>query len=167
MPYRCTTCGQDHGDLPHIGANEPYSWQVLTLAERADQGVWDTDVCRIGGDFFIHRVLEIPVHDYPPGFGFGVWVSQKKENFLAYIDNPQSAGIGPFFGWLNTRLANYPSDDTLNLKTTAHFVGGGQRPRIVLHSDERTRWPSPSGRASPWPRRGTSFTSTWTSGRAR
>ncbi len=135
MSYRCETCGQSHDALPHVGADVPYSWQVLTEAERAESGGCDTDLCVIGADCFIRGVIEIPVHDHPDGFGFGVWVSQKRENYEAYAAHPDTSAIGPFFGWLSTRIAYYEAD-TLNLKTTAHFVGGGQRPRIVLHADE-------------------------------
>ena len=41
-----------------------------------------TDLCIIEGrDFFVRGVIEIPVFDYEFEFGWGVWVSHKKENF--------------------------------------------------------------------------------------
>lgn len=136
MPYRCLTCDQVHDDLPDIGADVPYSWHVLTEAERAESGECGTDLCWIGDDRFIRGVIEIPVHDHPERFGFGVWVSQKRENFDTYVAHPDTPDIGPFFGWLNTRIGYYDPADTLSLKTMAHFVGGGLRPRIELHPDE-------------------------------
>jgi hypothetical protein len=84
-----------------------------------------------GKHYFIRGVIEIPVHNYPESFGFGVWISQKRENFLQYLKHPDSADIGPFFGWLCTRIAYYPKD-TLMLKTMAHFRGGNLRPAIVV-----------------------------------
>jgi hypothetical protein len=60
-----------------------------------------------------------------------VWVSQKRQNFEAYQRDPDSAAIGPFFGWLCTRIDFYPVN-TLALKTMAHFRDGGLRPSIVL-----------------------------------
>ena len=92
------------------------------------------DTCIVDSDYFVRGVIEIPVHDYEPGFGFGVWVSHKKENFQAYVDHPDSDGIGPFFGWLSTRLDYYEAD-TLNLPTMAHYRKGGLRPNILLDPD--------------------------------
>ena len=37
---------------------------------------------------------------------------------------------GPFFGWINTRLPDYP--DTINLKALVHLRQGGLRPAIEL-----------------------------------
>ena len=94
------------------------------------------DTCIIDEeDYFIHGVIHIPIHDYDRDFGFGVWVSQKKENFYTYLDNPDSDRIGPFFGWLSTEI-NYYEDSTLNLKTRAHFASGGKRPSIEVEPSE-------------------------------
>jgi len=91
-----------------------------------------SDTCIIDGEsFFIRSVIAVPVHDYARPFGFGVWVSQKRENFEAYVAAYDSAAIGPFFGWLCTRLSYY-AEDTTHLKTMAHFRGDGLRPLIEL-----------------------------------
>ena len=91
-----------------------------------------SDTCVIDDeDFFIRGVIEIPIHDYPENFGFGVWVSQKRENFENYLANFDSGNIGPFFGWLSTSISYY-KDDTLSLKAMTHFRGQGKRPRIEL-----------------------------------
>ena len=55
----------------------------------------------------------------------------KRENFFAYRQNPNTSAIGPFFGWLCTRIAYYPAD-TCGLKTMAHFQDGNLRPLIVV-----------------------------------
>ena len=90
-----------------------------------------SDYCTIDKDCFIRGVIEIPIHDYDQRFGFGVWVSQKPQNLQTYLANFDSAEIGPFFGWLSTRIAYY-AEDTLHLKTMAHFRGGNLRPFIEL-----------------------------------
>jgi hypothetical protein len=132
MEYRCTVCGELHDDLPDIGADKPDQWWGIPEEERSRRILLTSDTCVIDEkDFFIRGVIEIPIHDYPQRFGFGVWVSQKRENFLTYMQNPESAEIGPFFGWLCTRIASY-SEDTLLLKTMAHFRGGSLRPMIEL-----------------------------------
>jgi len=85
--------------------------------------------------FFVRGVIEIPIHDYVPGFGFGVWVTHKRENFQKYLENFDSDQIGPFFGWLDSHLAYY-SEETLLLKTMVHYRGKGLRPAIVLEESD-------------------------------
>jgi len=62
-------------------------------------------------------------------------VSHKKENFEIYRDHFDTPDIGPFFGWLCTRI-DYYQEPTLEMKTMAHYQGGGLRPRIVLEESE-------------------------------
>jgi hypothetical protein len=132
MSYRCVICGQLHDDLPDMGADRPDGWWSIPEGERDQRILLTTDTCVIDKkDFFIRGVLEIPIHDFSRPFGFGVWVSQKPENFWMYIENFESEDIGPFFGWLCTRLSYYPVD-TLGLKTMAHFRGKRLRPRIEV-----------------------------------
>src|SRR5262249_8754608 len=132
MAYRCTVCHKLHEDLPDIGADKPDHWWDIPEEERGRRIQLTSDTCVIDGEHhFIRGVIEIPVHDHLQRFGFGVWISQKRENFLTYVQNPDSAEIGPFFGWLCTRIAYY-SQDTLLLKTMGHFRSDGLRPRIEL-----------------------------------
>jgi hypothetical protein len=94
------------------------------------------DLCIIKGrDFFIRGVIQIPVHEYQDAFGWGVWVSQKKENFETYRAHFDSSNIGPFFGWLCTAIEYY-AKPTSELKTMAHFQGEGLRPRIVVEKSD-------------------------------
>jgi hypothetical protein len=132
MSYRCATCGGLHDELPHLGIDKPDPWWNVAEEQRAERVKLTADTCVIDDEhFFIRGVIEIPVHEYADSFGFGVWVSQKRENFLAYRNNPNSGEIGPFFGWLCTRLTYYPVT-TLHLKTMAHFRGNGLRPTIEI-----------------------------------
>jgi len=112
-----------------------YYWQVPE--DEVDKRIELTpDTCVIDDeDFFIRGVIEIPVLNYPETFGFGVWVSQKRENFYTYLDNYDSAEIGPFFGWLSNRI-NYYEEETLSLKTKAHFRRGDLRPSIEVEPTE-------------------------------
>lgn len=131
MSFRCHVCGKTHKGLPDIGADRPDHWWGVPEEER-EQGVKLTsDTCIIDDDYFIRGVILIPVHERRQPFGFGVWVSQKRENFYTYLDNFESDQIGPFFGWLCTNIRYYPVD-TQQLKTMAHFRGGKLRPTIEL-----------------------------------
>lgn len=130
--YICTVCGQHHGDLPHVAFDMPLYAREIPEMERPARVFLTDDLCSVDSEhFFIRGVLEIPVHDYPEEFGFGVWVSQKEENYRAYADSGESNEIGPFFGWLSNEIAFYP-ERTLSLKARAHFRGNGLRPFIRL-----------------------------------
>ena len=137
MSFHCSVCGNLHEGLPHIGVDKPDLWWSVPEDERERRVKLTPDTCIIDEHFFIRGVIEIHVHDYPEAFGFGVWVSQKGENFNKYLENFDSADIGPFFGWLSTRI-NYYSVETQLLKTMAHFRGGGLRPYIELEPTDHS-----------------------------
>lgn len=132
MAYTCRSCGKTHDDLPDLGADLPDPVHQIPEQERA-QRVWLTaDTCVTDGEhFFVRGVILIPIRDAGREFGFGVWVSQKKENFEKYVAEPDSDAIGPFFGWLSNSLGFY-EPDTFLLKSYAHFRGKGLRPSIEL-----------------------------------
>lgn len=132
MTFQCAICGESHDTLPDIGADKPDHWWSVPEEERDKRIQLTTDTCIIDEkDYFIRGVIQIPVHEQAEPFGFGVWVSQKRENFMTYLESFDSPEIGPFFGWLCTRIAYYPQD-TMLLKTRAHFIGANLRPRIEL-----------------------------------
>jgi hypothetical protein len=136
MHYTCSVCREIHDELPDIGADKPDHYWDIPEQERNKRVVLTPDTCVIDKEtFFIRGVIEIPIHDYPDRFGFGVWVSQKKENFVTYRNNPNSDEIGPFFGWLCTNIRYY-QETTLSLKTRSHFRGGNLRPYIELEPTE-------------------------------
>lgn len=132
MAYQCVVCGQRHDDLPDLAADRPDVWWSVPEHERAPRIQLTEDTCILDGEhLFVRGVLEIPIHDQERPFAFGVWVSQKRENFETYLANPDTSRIGPFFGWLCTGIKYY-SPDTLLLKARAHFRDGNLRPRIEL-----------------------------------
>ena len=134
MSYTCAICGEEHPDLPHIGSPSPLYWSDELKDD--PESLLTKDLCIVRRtDFFVRGVIEIPVHDYEHEFGWGVWVSHKKENFEAYKENFDKADIGPFFGWLSTRI-DYFKEPTINLKTMAHYRGEGLRPRIILDESD-------------------------------
>ena len=120
-----------HDELPDIGSAAPYYWR--DELDVASGSMLTEDLCIVDGDeFFIRGVIEIPLVDHDDRFGWGVWVSLKKENFDIYQEHYDSDAIGPFFGWLATDI-DYFEQPTLNLQTTVKFVGGGTRPRIFIN----------------------------------
>jgi hypothetical protein len=136
MRFQCSVCGELHDELPDIGSDKPAQWWDVPEQDRDKRIELSSDTCVIDGEhFFIRGVIEIPIHDYPERFGFGVWVSQKSENYQTYCNNWNSSEIGPFFGWLSTRIGYY-KEDTLLLKTMAHFRGEELRPLIIVEPGE-------------------------------
>ncbi len=130
MPYTCSICGENHTDLPHIGSDAPAYWSEEYAND--PESLLTEDLCIIKGEaFFVRGVIEVPVHHYEHDFGWGVWVSHKKENFEVYREQPDTSDIGPFFGWLSTEISYYP-ESTLQLKTMAHYRGAGLRPQIEV-----------------------------------
>ena len=135
--FKCDRCGELH-DIPayHADRTDQY-WDVPE--QKRDSDVFLTsDSCVIADRFFfIHGCLEIPVVGANHHFTWGVWVSLSKDNFLLWEDNyeePVRRHVGPFFGWLCTRIPIYP--DTLLLKTSVYLRDNGIRPRIVLEPTE-------------------------------
>ena len=102
MSYRCVTCGEVHDDLPDLGADRPNIWWSIPAEEREQRIQLTNDTCIVD-----------------------------QENFFTYLDNFESDQIGPFFGWLSTRLSYYPTDTT-NLKAMVHFRGKNVRPLIEV-----------------------------------
>ena len=128
---KCPTCGEEQDELPDIGSAAPFQWR--DELEATGESQLSDDLCVVADtDYFIRGVIEIPLLDHEDVFGWGVWVSLKKENFETYRQHFDTDTIGPFFGWLATEIDYYPVR-TLNLPTTVKFVGGSARPRIFLN----------------------------------
>jgi hypothetical protein len=135
MAYRCHTCGQEHDTLPDLGADKPDHWFGIPPGERAARVKLTSDTCVIDGqDHFVRGLLLLPLTDADlPGdaFGIGVWVSLSARNFQTYLDHYDSADIGPFFGWLCTRIRGY-DPPTTTLKSRVRFRGGTMRPMVEM-----------------------------------
>ncbi|MCS0584602.1 DUF2199 domain-containing protein [Massilia pinisoli] len=132
--FFCSGCGQTHEGMPALDAAAPLSYYVVPADERDARCRLDADACVIdGSQYFVRGCLEIPVHDEPEPFSWGVWVSLSEQSFkqwTACFESERRSHVGPFFGWLNAALAPY--SDTVNLKTRVHLRDGFIRPFIEL-----------------------------------
>lgn len=136
MSYTCACCGEVHDSLPDITFDRPGYAAQVPEEDQTSRVKLDEDLCVVDDEhYFIRVVLKIPIHDHEDDFGFGVWVSQKKENFETYLENFDTPDIGPFFGWLSNEFS-YGDKPTTSLKTMAHFQGNGQRPLIKLDDSD-------------------------------
>jgi hypothetical protein len=136
MPgFQCTICGQYHNELPmEFAAPMPDYAAAIPETERLARCKLTEDVCVIDNEaFFLRGCLEIPVHNGLSPIVWGVWVSLSAQNFEQTLDlwtTPGRENQLPYFGWLSTRLSDYP--DTPNLKTLVHTRVVGERPWIEL-----------------------------------
>ena len=105
----CSVCGEIHKEMPDIGSFAPYHWN--DTFNNDPKSLLTEDLCIIEErDYFIRGVIQIPILKSEEYFGWGVWVSQKKENFEVYREKFNDDSIGPFFGWLSTKIDYYNTD---------------------------------------------------------
>lgn len=137
MKFTCSNCNELH-DIDEIsfGADAPVPWTLLSDDERAnselggEQCVIETDDER---HFFVRGCLEVPIKRTDRIFSWGVWVSVSEPSFLElseHWDDSSRTGLGPYFGWLCTKIPEYP--ETMFLKTMVHQRPVGERPLIEL-----------------------------------
>jgi hypothetical protein len=143
IKFNCSICGERH-DLAEIsfGANAPIQWNLLSDVERKNSELTG-DQCVIqtgeGRHFFVRACLDIPIKDTDRSFTWGVWVSLSERSFEEMCDHwedPNRNELGPYFGWLCTKIPGYP--DTVFLKTDVRQREVGLRPLVEL---EQSRHP--------------------------
>ena len=136
--YRCTQCNLTHDEIPAFHADRPTPYWDVPESKRDSDIYLTTDACVIADRFFFVRgIIEIPITDHDATFDWGVWVSLSEPNFFAWQENYETSErdhLGPYFGWLCTRLPIYP--ETMHLKTMVYLRNNGIRPRIVLESTD-------------------------------
>jgi hypothetical protein len=122
--WQCGTCGNWHTGLPlDYAYDEPESYRGLSDDER-EQAFLNKDVCEIRkyGWYFVRGVIALPIIGMNEQFLWGVWSSLSEKNFkytMDHWDDPAVENTSPMFGWLNSRIQDYP--DTLNLKLNVHL----------------------------------------------
>jgi len=127
MTWTCPTCGAEDDDIPLcFGVEAP--WRSLVpedeFARRVD--LMD-DLCVIDEQhFFIRGHIEIPIHDYSETLAFSVWSSLSEQSFLHITDRWEASDREqdePYFGWLCSPIAVYPSTIHLKLSVQSRPVG--------------------------------------------
>jgi hypothetical protein len=137
MPFICSYCREVH-DISQVslGAEAPVQWALLTDAERAASELGQ-EQCVIRSDggrhYFVRAGLEILIKATGGSFTWGVWISLSQASFLEmseHWEDPVRTSLGPYFGWLCTRVPEYP--DSVYLKTRVHQRPVGFRPLVEL-----------------------------------
>lgn len=132
--FTCSCCGEHHAELPmSYSAPAPDIWDE-SYAGYPDSSLTPERCVIRDSHFFLKGLIEIPVVGADRPFSWGVWVSLSRDDFTRVVELWETAGREaekPYFGWLTTELALYPSS-TLDLKTNAHLRPLGRRPFIEL-----------------------------------
>ena len=132
------SCGEMHRGLPDQAYQQPDAIFELGEEEKKQRAKCSSDLCMLDNTHhFIRCVLQIPIIAQEMVFGWGVWVSASRENFLQYVELSEfnrETEMAPWFGWLSNRLPIY--DNTLNLKTTVYPQSGGKRPLVQLEPND-------------------------------
>jgi hypothetical protein len=130
MSWKCNICGQEHEDVPLcFGIEAP--WRALVPENEFDKRVEITpDQCVVDKQtFFVRGHIEIPIHDVAEPLAFSVWSSLSEQSFVHMSErweSPDRASDPPYFGWLCSPIAVYPS--TLHLELSVQSRPPGLTP---------------------------------------
>lgn len=143
--FRCKSCDEIHEGVPTFGFDSPAIAQWIPEELRGKRVELGSDDCVVDGERFLVRgCLEIPVDGEKDPFVWGVWVDISQSDFdewaqSFHLDKPDH--IGPFSGYLGSRLPCYP--DTFNLHVVMCLRDKGTRPYVEvspsdhpLHSEQ-------------------------------
>jgi hypothetical protein len=137
MNFKCSICGEKH-DVEELAWHfrEPLPWLLASETEREHSAMTEEQcelVTHEGMHFFNHALLQIPIKGSDEVFTWGVWCSLSEKSYLEVSENWENSertNMGPYFGWLCSKIPEYP--DTMYLKTHVHQREVGLRPTVEL-----------------------------------
>lgn len=134
--YRCSNCGQIHGEWPALTFIAPLYYDLLSINDKQQLAELDSDFCVITypdrTDRFIRCTLTQKVTDHCEDLNYGLWVSLSEKSFQDYADHYGDADhLTHYFGWLNNDLPEYTFQESI--PTSVNTRAGNQRPEIVPH----------------------------------
>lgn len=136
--FLCKSCDKIHEGVPTFGFDSPAIAQWIPEHERESRVELGTDDCVVDGERFLVRgCLEIPVVGEQEPFVWGVWVDISQRDFDQWASAfhlEKRDHIGPFAGYLGSRLPCYP--DTFNHHVVMHLRDKGTRPYIEVSRSE-------------------------------
>ncbi len=137
MSWTCSTCGEDHDDIPlSFAADFPDNYANLSAEDREERALISSDQCILDeSEFYVRGLLKIPLIDSDSPFLWGVWASLLAEDFAEIADTWETEGreysTGPYKGRLANQLRQY-SPTTANLKLTVKIQPVGERPLFFV-----------------------------------
>jgi hypothetical protein len=139
-PFRCAPCGGEHRGLFHLVSYAPVYWPdaIAPIANdeiNSSEHFVSEDFCVIHGEhFYVRCLLLLPIFgSQNESFGFGVWASLSKENFIRFFNSfndEKQSELGEMFGWLSTMVPYFESSEPLRCHVLPQ--DGRRRPLIEL-----------------------------------
>lgn len=136
--YTCAKCGKTHNELPSIGFNAPFHYQILNEKDKEKLAAINEDLCRIEHedqtDYFIRAVLQLQILDHDETLDYGIWVSVSENTFKEYclqMENEQPE-VKTYFGMLCNWIGDYKTD-TIGLHMNVETQLRKKRPLLVPH----------------------------------
>lgn len=129
--FVCAQCGTTHEGYPtDRGWKLPDDVWEIPEPERSTRAHWDTDLCEMGGRFFIRCILCVPFTEREGDFGWGVWVEVERPDFLRYVQlyTEDARDEPPHRGTLANAIPCY--DDAVREHVSIQFGNNNDRPDV-------------------------------------
>lgn len=138
--YVCLSCGKKHDELPALGFNTPYYYDILSDEDKEKMANISSDFCVITHpdqtDFFIRTTMTIPINDACEDLDYGVWVSVSQKTYDDYKANFKTNNpIQTYFGTICNEIRDYDTS-TLGIHVNVNTRQNGSRPEIIPHLGE-------------------------------
>lgn len=137
--YRCTTCGDEHHELPFsFGFDEPDQYHWLSVDEREERALLSESQCVIDHEhFFLRGCVDIPIVGNQDPFLLGAWVRVSEADFQEvaehWVEVGREDGDGPYKGRLANSLPVF-KPDTFDLEVELIVQPVPNRPLIKIQS---------------------------------
>ncbi|WP_426689683.1 DUF2199 domain-containing protein [Rhodanobacter ginsengiterrae] len=131
--FVCPTCGDTHEGLPiDHGWKLPDVVWAIPANERSHQAKFNSDLCQLGGRFFIRCLLKLSFNEQSDYYGWGVWVEIHEHDFNRYFELYDKDGSHerPIPGTMANAIPGYPS--TLGLAVMVQFQNSTSRPAVLI-----------------------------------
>lgn len=141
MKYTCTICNKEHDDLPSLGFNSPYYYDILNQEDKENIVLKNEDFCRIEHsdqtDYFVRSVFQIPIIDHEETLDYGVWVSVSEKTFKEYFiqyeeEKPEEKD---YFSRIANEIKDYETS-TLSLQMQLTTQLGSMRPLLAPYESD-------------------------------
>lgn len=129
--FTCSICGGSHEGLPTDYAYRlPDDVWAMSGQECEVNAQWSSDLCQLGGRFFIRCILFVPFTERIGNFGWGVWVEVSKPVFQRYraVYDRDATGEPEATGSLANEVPAYPQ--VIGSPVLIRFGASTERPSV-------------------------------------
>lgn len=136
--FTCATCGKVHDGMPtDSGFTLPEDVWAIPEVDRASRAKWTSDLCQLGGRFFIRCLVRLPFLEREGFYGWGVWAEVDWPTFQRYLElyEVDASNEPAASGTLANDIPTYES--TIGLPIQIHFGTSTERPTISFANDEQ------------------------------